>query len=59
MSTPDRLSEALKALCSVCDLPKDSALSPSTLFYLAQIREVLQHEVEQLENAENHISVAA
>jgi hypothetical protein len=59
MITPDRLTETLKALSSVCDPHKDSPFSPSTLFYLAQIREVLQHEVEQLENAANHRSVAA
>jgi len=49
MPPPNRLSEALEALGSVCDLLESPLASPSTLFYLAQLREVLQNEVEQLQ----------
>ena len=49
MPPPNRLSEALKTLGSVCDLLENSTISPSTLFYLVQLREVLQNEVEELE----------
>ena len=48
MPPPNRLSEALEALGSVCDLLESPTISPSTLFYLAQLREVLENEVEEL-----------
>jgi hypothetical protein len=49
MTPPNRLSDTLKALNSVCDLLESPIISPSTLFYLVQLREVLQNEVEELE----------
>ena len=49
MTPPNRLSDTLKALGSVCDLLESPTISPSTLFYLAQLREVLENEVEELE----------
>ena len=49
MAPPDRLSDTLRALNSVCDLLENPVISPSTLFYLAQLREVLENEVEELE----------
>ena len=49
MPPPNRLSDTLKALNSVCDLLESPIISPSTLFYLVQLREVLQNEVEELE----------
>ena len=50
MTPPNRLSDTLKALGSVCDLLESPTISPSTLFYLAQLREVLENEVEELES---------
>jgi len=49
MTPPNQLSDTLKALDSVCDLLESPTISPSTLFYLAQLREVLENEVEELE----------
>ena len=47
--SPKSASDTLKALGSVCDLLESPTISPSTLFYLAQLREVLENEVEELE----------
>ena len=49
MTPPNRLSYALQELVFVCDLLESPVISPDTLFYLAQLREVLGNEVEQLE----------
>jgi len=55
---PDRLTEIKKTLASVCDLMESPVISPSTLFYFAQLRETLLREVEQLENNARHPKAA-
>ena len=49
MTPPDRLADTLKAISAVCDLTKSPVISPNALFYLAQLRESLEREVERLE----------
>lgn len=43
-----RLSEAVRAREAVCELMKSAVLSPSTKFYLAQLRQVLETEIDAL-----------
>lgn len=54
MAPFDRLAETKKTLASVCDLMESPVISPSTLFYFAQLRESLLREVEQLETNARH-----
>lgn len=58
MTRPSRLEKALKAYKAVCDLVQNPVISDETRMYLAQLREALDAEINDLEN-QNKKSISA